>query len=189
MFHHRLLILCYLVIGVAGCSSTRQIRTAPPQSAISVTDTTDQATLAPLVIVMETGRTVLPDDVEAMQFRVAEVRLKQAGGDWVTYPAEVNNFVLAANKRAQKPVLSTLVSPAAYDSLALSLTDIFVQFDANTGGPLTMPRDAPLRLPLTTTLAVGRRTVLRLRFEPGASLSRDAQCRWFFLPFFEVQVE
>ncbi|HMB93528.1 MAG TPA: hypothetical protein VKP65_21930, partial [Rhodothermales bacterium] len=93
------------------------------------------------------------------------------------------------NTRARKPVLSTLVSPAAYDSLALSLTDVFVQFDANAGGPLTLPRNTPLRLPLTTTLAIGRRTVLRLRFEPGASLSRDAECQWFFLPFFEVQVE
>lgn len=182
-------MLCCLVIGVAGCSSTQQIRTAPPQSAIAVADTTDQATLAPLVIVMETGGTALPEDIQAMQFRVADVRLKEADGDWVTYPAEVNNFVLSANKRAQKPVLSTLVPPAAYDSLALSLTDIFVQFDANAGGPLTLPRGTPLRLPLTTTLAVGRRTVLRLRFEPGASLSRDAQCRWFFLPFFEVRVE
>lgn len=180
-----LIVLCLLT----GCSSTRQIRTAPPQSAIPIADTTDQATLAPLVIVVETGSTALPDDIQAMQFRVAEVQLKRAGGSWETYPAEVNSFVISAGSRTRKPVLSTLISPAAYDSLAITLTDVFVRFDANTGGPLTMPRDTPLHLPLTTTLAVGRRTMLRLRFEPGASLSRDAQCRWFFLPFFEVQSE
>ncbi len=188
----RLFVLCCLAagLGAAGCSSTRQIQTAPPQPAVPVTpDTSATANLAALTILVETGTTALPAAIQAMRFSVAEVHLKPADGAWTVYPADVNSFMTAAGQRARKTVLSTRVPPAAYDSLALALADVFVQYDANAGGPLTLPREAPLRLPLQTRLDVGRRTALRLVFEPGASLSRDARCRWFFLPFFALIVE
>ncbi len=188
----RLFVLGCCVAGLlaAGCGSTRQIQTAPPHPAVPVTpDTSAVAGLAPLTVTVETGATALPDAIQAMRFSVAEVQLKPADGPWTAFPADINSFVVATGRRTRKTVLSTQVPPAAYDSLALTLTDVFVQYDANAGGPLTLARGAPLRLPLDADLAVGRRTLLRLVFEPGASLSHDAACRWFFLPFFEARVE
>ncbi len=181
---------CLLGLLAAGCSSTREIETAPPRPAVPVvTDTTGTAMLAPLTVLVEMGPTALPADVQAMQFRVAEVHLKPTDGAWTSYPADVNSFLIAGNRRTRKAVLSTRVPPAAYDSLAVSLSEVFVQYGANAGGPLTLPRRTPLRLPLTTSLAIGRSTTIRLVFEPGASLSRTDDCRWFFLPFFEARVE
>ncbi len=142
--------------------------------------------MARLTIMVETGETALPEAIQAMQFRVAEVRLKPANGPWTTYPADVNSFNIAAGSRARKVVLSTLIPSAAYDSLGLALSDVFVFYDANAGGPLTMPHDTPLVLPLAARLTINQPTTLRLLFEPGASLSRDADCRWYFLPFFDV---
>lgn len=184
-----LLLLCMLAAPVVGCSSTTQIQTAVPQPALPPpSDTLAAADLARLTIMVETGQTALPEAVQAMQFRVAEVYLKPADSDWVTYPADVNSFDIGAGNRARKVVLSTLIPPAAYDSLGLTLSDVFVFYDANAGGPLTMPRETPLALPLAARLTIDQPTSLRLLFEPGASLSRDADCRWYFLPFFDVMM-
>lgn len=175
---------------LAGCSATREIQTAPPRPAVALLpDTTVTADRASLTVTIEPGATRLPAAVQALRFRVAEIHLKPTGGPWTVHPAEVNSVVISRNPMARKQVLSTRVPPASYDSLALTLADVFVQYDANAGGPLTLARDAPLRLPLTVPLAAGRRTMLRLVFEPGASLSHDAACRWFFLPFFETVLE
>lgn len=175
---------------LAACSPTREIQTAPPQPAVALLpDTTVAADRASLTITIEPGTTALPEAVQALRFRVTEIHLKPAEGAWAVYPAEVNNIIVNRNPAVRKQVLSTRVPPASYDSLALTLADVFVQYDANAGGPLTLARGTPLRLPLTVPLAAGRRTTLRLVFEPGASLTHDAACRWFFLPFFETIIE
>ena len=180
-------LLCTLALWVVGCSSTTQIQTAAPRAALPTpTDTLATADLARLTIMVETGETALPDAIQAMRFRVAEVHLKPADGPWAAYPADVNSFEIGAGSRARKVVLSTLIPPAAYDSLGVALSDVFVLYDANAGGPLTMPRDTPLALPLAARLTIDQPTSLRLLFEPGASLSQDANCRWYFLPFFDV---
>ena len=142
MHARTLLLLCALL--TAGCSSTTQIQTAAPRAALPApSDTLATADLARLTIIVETGETALPEAIQAMQFRVAEVRLKPADGPWTTYPADVNSFNIAAGSRARKVVLSTLIPSAAYDSLGLTLSDVFVFYDANAGGPLTMPHDTP----------------------------------------------
>ena len=182
-----LVLLCALALPIIGCSSTTQIQTAVPHPALPPSsDTLATTDLARLTIMVETGQTALPEAIQAMQFRVAEIHLKPADGDWVTYPADVNSFDIGAGNRARKVVLSTLIPPAAYDSLGLVLSDVFVFYDANAGGPLTMPRETPLALPLAARLTIDQPTALRLLFEPGASLSHDADCRWYFLPFFDV---
>ncbi len=191
MYAHYPLISCYFVLLLAaGCSSTRQIQTAPPRPALQTTTGTMEMTdLARFTVVVETGDTALPEAVQALQFRVAEVRLKPADGDWTAYPSDANVFEVSSGQPARTVILSTQIAPVAYDSLALVLGDIFVFYNANAGGPLTLPRDTPLTLPLVAHPTVDQPTMLRLRFEPAASLTHDANCRWFFLPFFEVIIE
>lgn len=185
-----LIACCFVALLLAGCSSTTQIQTAPPRPALPAPpDTTETADLARLTVVVETGDTALPEAIQAMQFRIAEVRLKRADGGWTTSPSDANTFEVSAGQPVRKTVLSTQIAPVAYDSLALVLSDVFVFYDANAGGPLTLPRDAPLTLPLAIQPLTDQPTMLRLRFEPGASLTHDADCRWFFLPFFEVVIE
>ena len=184
------LLACCLALLAAGCSSTTQIQTAPPRPALEPSpDTVATTDLALLTVVAETGDTALPEAIQAMQFRLAEVHLKPADGDWVIYPSDANAFEISTGQPARKVVLSTQVAPVAYDSLALVLSDVFVFYDANAGGPLTLPRDTPLTFPLSSHPTLEQPTMLRLRFEPGASLTHDADCRWFFLPFFEAIIE
>jgi len=190
MYIRYLVLTGCLILLAAGCSTTTQIQTGSPQPALpSPSATPETNDLARLTITLEAGETVLSEDIEAMQFRIAAVHLKPVDGDWTVYPAGVNTFEIPAGRRARKTVLSTQIPPAAYDSLRLELSDVFVFYDANAGGPLTMPRDTPLTLGLSTRLTTEQPTTLRLVFEPGASLSHDAACRWFFLPFFEVHTE
>lgn len=184
-----LLLLCSLMLLVIGCSTTTQIQTAPPRPALtSQPDTATTTDMARLTVVVDIGRTALPEDVQAMQFRIAEIHLKATDAGWTTYPADVNSFEISAGTRTRKIVLSTQIPPAAYDSLGLVLNNIFVFYTANAGGPLTMPGDAPLLLSLGVQLTTETPTTLELLFEPGASLSRTPACQWFFLPFFEVKI-
>ncbi|MEZ4702162.1 MAG: hypothetical protein R2834_17640 [Rhodothermales bacterium] len=181
--------LCCLVL--AGCGGTRQIQTSPPQPA-HLTGRSGEAAgqMALLTIDVRVGDTALPADARALRFRVEEVRFKPRGGDWTSYPADLNSFDITASRRpGSKTIFSTRVPPQPYDSLGLVLSDVFVLYDANAGGPLTMPRDRPIELGVPLTPGTESPMLVELTLEPGASLTRDARCRWFFLPFWTVRVE
>jgi hypothetical protein len=186
----RFLLVSCVLLGLVGCSAgTREIQTAPPVAAVAPTDTTVAANRALLTVVVETGATVLPEAVHSLRFRVAEVRLKPADSLWTTYPADVNRFEVTNSSGARRTILSTQIPAATYDSLALDLSDVYVEFGPNAGGPLTMPRDRPLTFPVDLTYADADRATVRLTLEPGASLSQSDDCRWFFVPFIEVAVD
>jgi hypothetical protein len=173
-----------------GCSSTREVYTTPPRPARPAEEEAGAARQrAEFSVLVETGETPLPEDVQALRFRIEEIRLRQAAGEWTTYPADAAQFEIRAGRPARKIVLATRLPPARYDSLALTLADVFVLFDANAGAPLTLPRDTPLKMALPLTPTAGTRTTLRLTFQPGASLMRTSDGRWFFLPFFEPSVD
>ncbi len=178
-----------LLVLVGGCSPTTRIRATPPEPAPALAARPQEAEQrVRLTVTLEMGRTPLPPQVQGMRFRVQEVRLKQVAGPWTTYPAGANSFEVGTGMPARKTVLATLVLPAAYDSLALTFTEVYVAYSAHAGGPLTLSRDAPLRMPLR--LQPDRPTILRLTFEPGASLIHEAACcRWYFLPFVTATVE
>ncbi len=95
----------------------------------------------------------------------------------------------AARRGPRRTVLDTRVDPTAYDSVALSLDQVFVQFDANSGAPLTIADDEPLRFALHMHPLLESPTVMQLRFEPGASLRRAPDCRWFFVPVVVAEVQ
>lgn len=178
-----------LLLLLAGCGGTRQIQTLPPQPATGTVRVTDAGNpLASLTLEVQIGESALPAEVRALRFRVEGVRLKPRGGEWVSYPADVNSFDITATRRGgEKTILSTLVPPQVYDSLGLALRDVFVLYDANAGGPLTMARDEPLVLAIDAapTTEAPHRVVLTM--EPGASVLHDAACRWYFLPVFTVR--
>lgn len=179
-----------LVLVAIGCSSPRQIQTSPPQSAIpTTTDSTNTPAQAAFSILVESGVTPLPDDVQSLRFRVAELQLRSTQAGWQAFPSDLNIFEITRGQRVRKVVLATQLTPATYDSLSIALSDVYVEYDANAGAPLTLPHDTPIRLPLVLSLSNEYPTMLRLVFEPGASLTRDANHRWFFLPFFETLVQ
>lgn len=193
MHRSYLLHLCLSILLaslVAACSSTHQIQTAPPRPAVALSpDTVDATPRALLSVVVQTGTTALPDDVAGLRLRIAEIRLKPTNGTWTNYPADLNQFEWNAQNRPRRTILSTHVPATAYDSVAVVLGDLYLTFDANAGGPLTTPREAPARLPLAWTLREDRAATLRLTFEPGASLMRTRDCHWIFTPFFQAAVE
>ena len=185
----RLLPCIGCILCLAGCSSPRHIQTAPPQAAITERpDTGGTAPQAPLAVIVEPGKTPLPDGIQALRFRIEEVRLRRVDGTWRTLHAEGNSFEFAERLPAPKTVLSTDVDAATFDAIALTLSNVFVLYDAHAGGPLTLPEETPIQLPVRMSTRGDQPATLRLRFEPGASLSQDDRCRWFFLPFFDAAV-
>lgn len=186
----RFLLVGCVLLGLVGCSSgTREIQTARPISAVAPPDTAVAPDRALLTVIVETGESPLPAAVEALRFRIAEVHLKPADSLWTAYPADMNRFELTDGSTVRRTILSTQIPATSYDSLALDLSDVYVEFDANAGGPLTMARDRPLLFPITLDYDSRDRATVRLTLEPGASLSQSADCRWFFTPFVQVAVE
>lgn len=178
-------VVCILAaLWGAACSGTEQIQTAPPQAWTPAPEGDEAAAEAPLTVVLDRGETALPEAVETLRFRVAEVWLKPEDSPWIRYPAQANRFEMSADRGAPpRTILATRLPPATYDSLGLVLDDVYVQYDANAGGPLTMPRGNPLKLDVDLRPQVGRATTLHLALEPGASLTHTDACRWYFLPF------
>lgn len=184
----RLYITLFMMVGMSACSGTTQIQTAAPRAATSNSDEA-AAVQAPLMVSFETESTALPPDIQRLRFRVSEIYLKPKDGEWTAYPCDVNSFETAAGARTRKTVLSTRVPPVAYDSVGVTLNEVFVLFDANAGAPLTMVRGTPLQLALDLTPSTENPTTLRLSMDPGASISQSADYRWFFLPFITASIE
>ena len=102
MYARYVLLLCGLALLAAGCSSTRQIQTAAPLSALPTpSDTVATTDLARFSLMVEAGETSLPDDIQAMEFRVTEIGLKPTDGDWITFPADINSFDIPPPKKNQ----------------------------------------------------------------------------------------
>jgi hypothetical protein len=136
-----------------------------------------------LEVFFQEGGTDLPVEVSKLRFRIAEVHLRQQGGEWVRLPSDLNLIEIdRGGDGVRKAVLHARVPPADYDSLALSFDRVYVEFDANSGGPLALAADTPHRMKLDLRLDLVHPASLILRFEPGASLIRSSDCRWFFVP-------
>ena len=178
------------MVAAAGCTSTREVETSRPRAYEGPAERED-ATIeqARLSVFLEGGETELPDAVELLRFRVAEIRLHERGGDWIRLPSDASQIEMVRGRRAlRRLVIDTRVPPTRYDSLAISLHDVFVRFNENAGAPLTTARDTPQRFALDVEPELESTTTLRLQLEGGASLTRAPDCRWFFVPLFETSL-
>lgn len=184
-------LLSVILITASGCASQREIETSRPRPREEAAGAgTEAARQARLIVALQQGRTELPDDVASLRFRVAEVRLHSGDGAWTRLPSDVNTIEFAAGSRnGRRTILDTRVAPAAYDSLAIALERVFVQFNENSGAPLATADGAPQRLALDLHLDRSVPTSLTLNLEVGASLTRSPDCSWFFVPVFRPEVE
>lgn len=182
-------VLLSLVVFTTGCSSTEEIETSRPRTPEgSTSEETPADRQAQLVVTLAQGESALPDDIERLEFRISEVRVHRADGEWVRLPSDMRQFTMSQRQsEPRRTVIETSVPPAEYDSVAFAFNSIFATFNANAGAPLTAPDDAPLRMALKLNPSLEDRTVLALLFEPGASLRRSPDCRWFFVPVIRTE--
>ena len=189
MNYQNYLLLMLLLVSV-GCASTRQIETSSPRPRILPDESRAEVFgMGLLSIDLETGATPLPADVQALRFRLEEVQLHTDEGEWLTFPAELNTFEILPDRYLSKTILTTRVQPLVYDSIAIKITDTFVLFGENAGGPLASPDDEALKIAVRMQPEVGQATQISITLEPGASLYRDTECRWFFVPFWTGEEE
>ncbi len=144
--------------------------------------------MSQVYVEMETGSTSLPEDIQALRFRVEEIHLHTMRDGWIALPADLNNVEIVPNRSFSRQLLSTHVLPASYDSLGVRIGDVFVLYGENAGGPLAWPKRRVVKSSLNVDPKVGATTQIRLVFEPGASLSQDDNCRWYFVPFWSSEV-
>lgn len=175
-----------MVLGLlllTGCSETREIQTAPPQPGPSA-DRNAPADRSLLTVVLETGPTHLPRAVQSIRFHGDTLRLKRAGGQWVSHPLAAGPLTVTEERRPRRELWQGELAPDRYDSAAVSLRDVFVEFSPNAGAPLQVTRPDPV--PVALVLEPGEPAELHLRFEPGLSLLQRAGCEWHFRPVFRT---
>ena len=182
--------LLSVLLLATSCASTRQIETSSPRPRVFPgTAGGEAAGLAVLAIDIETGNTTLPEDVQALRFRIDEIRVHAEGGEWITFPGELNTFEILPDRYLGKAILSTRVQPLKYDSIAVKISDAFVLFGENAGGPVTLPKDEALEIAVEMEPTVDNGTQVVITIEPAASLYKDNNCRWFFVPFWTARIE
>jgi len=118
--------------------------------------------------------------------------LQSEAGTLFSFPTPGTTIeILAGKPLIQKTLLSTYVHPGSYESISLVLDDIYVEFDANSGAPLTLPENDTVHFSVSLTTEVDREVTVLLLFEPGASLTRNPRGRWTFFPIFlpEISIE
>ena len=187
---HRSNLLSIILASLLFCSScitTEQIQTTSPRPASGALLNTNTAGMGVFSVTVSTGDTTLPEDVQALRFQVDEILLKNNEGDWQALPAELNSFEILPNRELSKTVLTTRVEPVLYDSIAFSISDLFVLYSENAGGPIAWPKDQHLKEKLSFKPNVTTATRVEIILEPGASLLKDSNCHWFFVPFWTVE--
>lgn len=187
----RVYILCPILCGLlflSSCISTKQIETASPRPGFLPFSGNKVAELGALSMTVTTGASALPEEIQVLQFRINEVQLKTREGEWNSIPVELNNFEIVSNRVISKDILSTRVQAVAYDSIAIYLSDVFVLFGENSGGPVAWPRDRPIKDKIDIAPTPERSTRIKLVFEPGASVTKDDDCRWYFIPFWHLEL-
>ena len=184
------LLLCLAMAASGGCSSTQEIETSRPRAPETVATADGQSTRqARLSVTLEIGESPLPDDIEGLVFRISEVHVHSADGEWIRLPSDMRQLEIDQGLGdAQRSVLDTTLPPAAYDSVAIAFDSIFARFNANAGAPLITANAAPLRMALEMNPSLETATVLAFVFEPEASLRRSPDCRWFFVPVIQTAV-
>lgn len=182
-------LLLALLLG--GCSSTQEIEASRPQARnAEAPEGSTGTSQARLKMALEQGESVLPEEVDRFQFRISDIQIRRSDGEWIRLSSELHQFELPLNKSAgRRTVLETRIPAASYDSVALSFDRIFARFSENSGAPLAVSRNEPLRFAFDMTASLDRLQTLVLRFEPGASLRRTDDCRWFFLPVVRPAIE
>lgn len=130
--------------------------------------------------------TSLPPDVDTVRFRISELRFRLRGGGWESFPISGAPVSVSAGEQATRVLLNTQIRPGAYDSVQVTLGDVYLEFAANAGGPVTTGQLPAAARAAALQLSAATATSLDLTLDAGASLSRDSACRWYFLPFLAV---
>lgn len=183
-----LLLLCLFVL--AGCARTRSIEALPPRPVVvSEAGELLAAGLARLEVRLSVPEQPEREEVEAMRLRVTGVRFRNSDGTWRSFPAAGGLLRIDSREKLDRSVLSTQVDPALYDSVEVTFGDLYVEFDANAGGPIVSETAPTARRALHVRTQAGKETVVEVRLDPEASLIRDSDCRWHFLPFVTVEVD
>ncbi len=124
----------------------------------------------------------MPPEVTALRLRVAALWLHPAEEVWQKRPVG-RGIVESAGPPVR--LLAADVPRRRYDSLAVVLTDPFVTFGPNAGGPLTVADSGVVRMPLALDLDGRSHAELRLQLDPA--LARDSTGAWRFQPRLSVQ--
>ena len=173
---------------VSSCISTEQIQATSPRPASTGLVSANSAGMGAFSVTVTTGGSSLPGEVQALRFSIDEIHLRSKEGEWKVMPVELNNFEILPNRELTKNILSTRVETMAYDSIAISISDVFVLYSESAGGPIAWPRETPSKEALSVSPNVDVPTRVRIVLEPGASLLRDKKCQWYFVPFWITEL-
>ncbi len=173
-----LLAACF----AAGCSSGgRQIVALPPRPTAPPVQAPAAPPRAPLAVGLLGDGAPLPEEVAEVRFVVGEIGLWGAQAGWVWFPVGAAVARPAPQERAARELAVVQAPPGRYDSLAVTIRDVFVRFGETSGGPIGY---APAGRPLPIQLDVAAEPAPRLlvQLSNARLVVRADSCRWRLNP-------
>lgn len=173
----------------AGCGSVESIQTQQPEAA-TYEGEEGPAPTVPLVITMEASSGGLPDAMSSFRFLIGEIHFLAA--DSTRWTRDASRFEFDLPRSAENPatLVRTHFHPREIESIALQISNPYAEFGANAGGPLTVRTNDSIRVALEEPAPEeGEPYVIRVTFDPDASLRRDASCQWHFTPRLSGRVD
>ena len=182
-----LLLLSFSVIALlAGCRSSRIIEVPPPSSSDSQLANSGSAR-GSVNVILETGQREMPDGVQSVRFRVNEVEFRSNVGQWTQRLSNRETVSATKTRRSEVPLLSTELAAVPYDSIAIHVTDVYVEYNAHAGGPL-IPVHSRVSLSVDLEPDPASAQTIRLMFHPAQSIRADsAAFLWRFEPVLTVE--
>lgn len=178
-----------LLVLTTGCGSVERIQTQQPEVA-SYEGEEGPARTVPLVVTMEASSGTLPETISSFRFQVGEIHFLAADSTRWTRDASRFEFDLPRNAGDPATLVRTHFHPREIESIALRISNPYAEFGANAGGPLTVRTSDSIRVELEEPAPEeGEPYVIRVTFDPNASLDRDASCRWHFTPRLSGRVD
>jgi len=176
-----------LLLAVAlhiGCSTSRVVEMEAP-SVSDAFDHTDDEARGSVNVILHTS-SEMGSGIESTRFRVAEISFRRTTGQWIQRLSNREAISATRSHRSAVSLLSTELAAFPFDSLAISLSDVFVTYNRHAGGML-IPEDDPIQLPITLLPDPTEAADIHLQFHPAESVRLDTMAlRWMFEPKFTV---
>lgn len=179
----RLALSLLTVLVLASCSRVSEVTVSPPRPA-DAGGPADPVARGSVSVHIEAAGTDMPRDVRSTRFRVTELQFRSASGEWFRRLSNRTALSTGEAGRSVYPLVGTELPVGRYDSLAVYLADVYVEFGMNAGGPVELGRN-PVILALALNPVATRRTTILLRYDPASAVRADTLSgRWRFTPTF-----
>lgn len=179
-------LFLFLLFGFyVGCTPAGVVTvTQPPKPAAIVSIQSEQPQFSEVSVNLSAGG--LPFGIEKLDFRVREVRFKNADNEWVTFRSNAGLLSLRSDNQNFTLLSDIKLSVDEWKSVGIVIDQVYAHYNKSAGGPLNVSQNELLVINKSFDVSVDGVTAINLTLDTSSSIWRDDTGRWFFVPVVSV---